>query len=267
MTITINKIDYNIPGLNTKNWKDGISWIKYITDKSPRNRPIKNIVCHTHEGLISKLLPGTGPNTTIDEALARYQVNTERQVSWDYTVDLNGDVIGQNDPAVDYSWQAGFVNPSSLGIEMIQQNKEGTRYLYEEQIKKTVLLIDFLTAALGIQRQIPWDKINNKPVLTQIQRIINFNDFIGIVGHVQLTRDRGKGDPGEHIFLALKEAGYECFDLSLKEDLDVWKTRQKNLGLETQDGIPGQQTTQALKTKGHKNGMWVQRPIDQQLNF
>lgn len=266
MTITINKMDYNIPGLNTLSWKDGISWIKYITDKSPRIKTIKNIVLHTNEGLVSKLLPGIGPNSTIDETLARYQVNTDRDVSWDYTVDLNGDVICQNDPVIDYSWQAGSINPNSLGIEMVQQNKEGIRYLYEEQLKKVVLLIDFLTAALGIQRQIAWDKIKNKPVLTQISRIINFKDFIGVTGHVQWTKDRGKGDPGEHIFIALKEAGYECFDLSLKEDQEIWKQRQNNLGIES-DGIPGKKTVDALKSKGYKNGMWVARPIDQLLSF
>lgn len=259
-------MDYNIPGLNVKNWKDGISWIKYITDKSPRNKSIRKIIVHTHEGLISKLLPGIGPNSTMDEALARYQVNTEREVSWDYTVDLNGDVTAQNDPMVDYSWHAGYMNPRSVGIEMVQQNKEGTRYLYEEQINKTVLLIDFLTAALGIQRQIAWDTDNNKPVLTQIQRVIDYRDFTGILGHVNLTKDKGKGDPGEHIFYALKEAGYECFNLSKKEDLEIWKQRQKTLGIDA-DGIPGPKTVEALKARGCKNGMWVQRPIDQHFNF
>lgn len=264
--IIINKIQYTIPDLNTLSWKDNISWIKYITDKSPRTKPIKNIVLHTNEGLNSQLATGIGPNSRIDEALARYQINSEREVSWDYTVDLNGDVICQNDPVIDYSWQAGSINPNSLGIEMVQQNKEGIRYLYEEQLKKVVLLIDFLTAALGIQRQIAWDKIKNKPVLTQISRIINFKDFIGVTGHVQWTKDRGKGDPGEHIFIALKEAGYECFDLSLKEDQETWKQRQNNLGIES-DGIPGKKTVDALKSKGYKNGMWVSRPIDQLFSF
>lgn len=265
MTIIINKQKYEIPDLKTKSWEDNVSWVKYITDKSPRTKPIKNIVLHTHEGIVSKLLSGCGPDSKTDEALARYQVNTERQVSWDYTVDLNGDVICQNDPVMNYSWQAGQFNPSSLGIEMVQQTKDGIRYLYEEQINKTVLLLDFLTAALGIQRQIAWKDGN--PVLTQVQRIINKNDFVGIVGHVQLTRDRGAGDPGEHIFNALKAAGYECFNLSINEDIEIWKQRQSSLGMNDCDGIPGKRTVEELKAKGYKNGLLVQRPIDQNFSF
>ena len=264
MSITVNNTKYEIPGVFTADWDSEFHWVKYITDKSPRTKQIKNIVAHTHEGIKSTLIPGTGPNSKIDEALARYQVNTERQVSWDYTIDLNGEVIVQNDPLIHYSWQAGAFNPSSVGFELVQETKEGKRFLYEEQIAKTVLLIDFLTAALGIQRQIPWSK--GKPVLSQIKRIIDSNNFIGIVGHVNLTKDRGPGDPGEHIFNALKDAGYECFDIDKQEDLICWKTRQRELGVNP-DGIPLKDTVQALKAKGIKNGMWIQRPIDQQLNF
>jgi hypothetical protein len=265
MSIIINKQKYEIPDLKTKSWEDNISWVKYITDKSPRIKSIKNIILHTHEGIVSQLLQGIGPDSKIDEALARYQVNTERQVSWDYTVDLNGEVVCQNDPVQHYSWQAGQFNPSSLGIEIIQENKNGTRYLYEEELKKTVLLVDFLTAALGIQRQIAWKA--GKPVLTQIQRVIDNNNFIGLLGHVNLTRDRGRGDPGEQIFIALKDAGYECFDVGSSQDITAWKQRQKDLGIENCDGIPGKQTVGLLKSKGYKNGIWIQRPIDGLFSF
>jgi len=121
MTITINNRDYTIPQLNTKSWKDGISWLKYITDKSPRIKPVRSIIVHTHEGLKSALIQGVGAPSSTAQALARYQVNTDREVSWDYTVDSDGSVLAQNDPAIDYSWQAGSINPVSLGI----QNTDG----------------------------------------------------------------------------------------------------------------------------------------------
>lgn len=270
MTIPINNKDYDVPGLDTISWKDGVySWVKHITDKSPRNRAIKNIIAHTNEGLNSVLEQGFGPSTTIAENLVRYQVNTERQVSWDYTIDRNGTVYVQNDPVINYSWQAGFVNPSSVGFELVQVKREdGKRVLWSGQIDKTVLLIDFLTATLGIQRQIAWDKSNNKPCLTQIQRVIDSNNFYGILGHVNLTKDRGRGDPGEHIFNALRDAGYELFDVSLKEDLEVWKERQRSLGLSNADGIPGKQTVELIKSSGRsKFGLWVSRPIDQYIDL
>ena len=267
MTITINNRDYTIPQLNTKSWKDGNSWLKYITDKSPRIKPIRSIIVHTHEGLKSALIQGVGAPSSTAQALARYQVNTDREVSWDYTVDSDGSVLAQNDPAIDYSWQAGSINPVSIGIELVQHNANGTRSLYSEQIQKAVLLIDFLTAAFGIQRQIPWDKQRDKPVLTQIPRIQNNKTFYGILGHVQLTKDRGPGDPGEHIFYALRDAGYELFNISLDEDLETWKRRQAVLGIQNPDGIPGPETVRKLKAGGMKNGLWVSRPIDDVFSF
>lgn len=266
MTIIINTKEYNIPQLTTKSWKDGISWLKYVTDKSSRVKPIKSIVVHTHEGLKSTLIQGCGKPSSTAQALARYQINTERQVSWDYTVDSDGTVLCQNDPVVDYTWQAGSINPVSLGIEMIQHNENGTRSLYSEQIQKTVLLIDFLTAVLGIQRQIPWDKKKDKPVLTQIPRVQSYKNFYGILGHVQLTKDRGPGDPGDQIFYALRDAGYELFDVDLNEDIEMWKKRQKSLGL-VEDGFPGQDTIKKLKETGNKHGLWIKRLIDDQITF
>jgi hypothetical protein len=267
MTITINHRDFTIPQLNTKSWKDGVSWLKYITDKSPRTKPVRSIILHTHEGLKSTLIQGIGAPSSTAQALARYQVNTDREVSWDYTIDSDGTVYAQNDPAVDYCWQAGSINPVSLGIELVQFNNNGTRSLYSGQLKQAVLFIDFLTAALGIQRQIPWDKQRDKAVLTQIPRIQSNKSFYGILGHVQLTKDRGQGDPGEHIFNALRDAGYELFDISMDEDTETWKRRQSVLNIQSPDGIPGAETVRKLKDSGMKNGMWVQRPMDQHFSF
>jgi hypothetical protein len=214
---------------------------------------------HTHEGKLGVLEEGFGPNTDIDMRLAKYQVDTGRKVSWDYTIDMNGDVLCQNDPVEHYSWQAGIINPISLGIELIQKTNGN---LYKKQLEQTILLLDFLTLKLGIQRQIPWDKKNNKPFEKTLNRLENGgNDFVGICAHHMITDNRGFGDPGPYIFYALKEAGYELFDIKENEDLNVWKNRQKNLNLK-QDGIPLNDTINTLKINGSKTGLWVSRPID-----
>lgn len=275
MSIVFNSKKYTVEGLNTKSWLD-MPNIKYITDKTKRTRGIRMIVVHTHEGILSNLVQSDGRDSTIDETLARYQTNTERQVSWDYTVDLNGDVLVQNDPFIDYSWQAGNVNGFSLGIEMVQDkdpSSETKRILYSKEIEKTVLLIDTLTAALGIQRQIPWNKKTNKPNLKPIKRLSSEegsgDDLVGIIGHSNVTNQRGPGDPGEHIFYALKAAGYECFDMDNSEDILIWRQRQKELGVAEKDcdGIPLAKTAALLKSKGYKNGIFIQRPIDSILQF
>jgi hypothetical protein len=76
---------------------------------------------------------------------------------------------------------------------------------------------------------------------------------------------QGQGDPGDAIFFALRDAGYELFDLNTEEDLKTWKLRQQQLGftdLKDLDGVPLTKTVAALKNKGHRHGMWVKRPVD-----
>lgn len=261
MSIIINSKKFEIPGIKTVCWADAGSKIKYVTDKDNRAKTIRGIVIHTHEGKLNRVLkPGLGPNTTMDDRLASYQTNTDRYVSWDYTIDLNGDVTCQNDPAVHYTWHGNNTNPYTLGIELIQES-DGS--LYDHQLDKVVLFLDFLTNKLGIQRQIPWDKTKNEPVLTQIPRIRDGNgqNVVGIYGHVNITSQRGIGDPGSHIFNKLKAAGYEGFELNKNEDVDTWKARQTQLGL-TADGLPLKDTVEKLKISGNKSGLFVERPID-----
>lgn len=275
MSIVINNKKYEVDGLKTESWLDGNPKVKYVTDKDDRKRRIRLVVLHTHEGIKGDLLDGFGPNTTIDERLSMYQVSTDRYVSWDGTVDQNGDVTWQNDPIKHYTWQAGDsrINQISLGIELVQKivEENGVKKgnLYKGQLEKTVLMIDFLTATLGIQRQIPWDKARNKPALTQLARLQKDGggNVVGIVGHVQLTSNRGVGDPGPYVFEALRDAGYELFDISSGEDLTTWKQRQLSLGMSQReaDGIPLDDTIALLKAKGHKHGLWVKRPIDDLL--
>lgn len=268
MSIILNDKKIEIPGLNINSYKDGVSWIKHITDFSNRNVTIRLGVIHTHHGTLGHVIPGIGPNSTIDEALARYQVNTTRNVSWDFTIDFNGDIACQSDVCKTCAWQAGdtLINGESFGFEMVQKENGD---LYEGQIEKVVLFIDAMTALLGIQRQIPWDSTKNKPKVGTIKRLLEGGkDCVGFIGHRNCSTQRGPGDPGDAIFLALRDAGYECFDFDKKEDLKVWKDRQKNILVFEKkdcDGIALKKTVEALKNKGYVNGMWVSRPIDQEL--
>jgi hypothetical protein len=272
MTVVIGGTREEIPGIASVCWLDGNPKVKYVTDKKKRERVCRGIVCHTHEGVLGELLEGLGPNTTMDERLAMYQTQTDRIVSWDWTQDQNGDVTWQNDPLVDYTFHGNQVCDVTVGFELIQKVRRNSKGevvggdLYSGQIAAAVLMIDFITARLGIQRQIPWDKKRNRPVRGVVGRIAaGGGDVVGIYGHRNITTNRGAGDPGDAIFFALRDAGYELFDLNTEEDLKTWKLRQQQLGftdLKDLDGVPLTKTVAALKNKGHRHGMWVKRPVD-----
>lgn len=268
MSIILNDKRYEIPGVKTVSWFDPEAQalgVKQVSHKSQRgNNWIRGIVCHTIHGKSGNLLPGVGPNTSIDVAQARYQVNTQREVSWDFTCDLNGEWLIQNDPYKFFTWQATTVNPITCGFEMVQLDNGD---LYEGQIAKVVEFIDFMTAKLGIQRQIPWDKVKDQPKTGVVNRIAGMNrgrDVVGVYSHCHQTTNRGPGDCGKWLPLALKQAGYELFDFDNGDDLKVWKERQTSLGLDTPDGIPGPKTVEAIKHSGRNpHGMFITRPMDQ----
>jgi hypothetical protein len=122
------------------------------------------------------------------------------------------------------------------------------------------VLVDFLTRVFGIQRQVP-AVYRGRPV----QRLATGRaDFIGVCGHRDISRQRGRGDPGDAIMEAFAHAGYERFDLDERQDLATWKARQTALGLPASDcdGIPGPKTRRLLASAGKPHGLWVPRPGD-----
>jgi hypothetical protein len=67
-----------------------------------------------------------------------------------------------------------------------------------------------------------------------------------------------------YIFEALKNAGYELFDMNTEEDKKTWKQRQISFGMTGKDvdGLPLDKTQKKMKELGHKHGLWIKRPID-----
>lgn len=264
MSIILSGQKLTIPGVKTVSWLDPEAQsmgVKEVTDKTKRSTWIRGIVCHTIHGKLGKLLPGMGPNTDIDTKLARYQVNTERQVSWDFTCDLNGEWLVQNDPLKNYTWQATSVNGYTCGFELVQKDNGD---LYEGQIAKAVEFVDFLTAKLGIQRQIPWDMAKNCPPKGAVPGILDGGeDVIGVYNHAHQTTNRGYGDCGPWLPMALKAAGYMTFAFD-GDEKRFWKQKQLELGFPANecDGIPGPATVARLKAKGYKHGLLVSRPMD-----
>jgi hypothetical protein len=157
------------------------------------------------------------------------------------------------------AYHAERANGCSVGHEVIQGH--GQAELYEGQIAAAVQLCLWVCRLLPtpIQWQIP-KPYSDKPVFRFATSLGSntppLTDVVGIVGHRDLTTNRGEGDPGNALMSELGRAGCEQFDFDAKEDLAVWKLRQAQLGLAEPDGIPGPQTVSALTRVGHPDGIW-----------
>lgn len=264
MSIVLGGQKIETPGLETVSWVDDPK-VPKATDTNRRTMWIRAIVMHTVHGKVGNVRPGNAPPSTRAEVYAKYQANTSRDVSWDYTIDSDGTIVASNDPMVSYTWHATSVNPWTIGIEMVQESNGD---IWEGQIMAVVKFLDFLTHELAkrghpIQRQVPMTA-DGKPVRGVIPRIENASDaksVVGIYGHRNQTTSRGPGDPGDHIFDALLRAGYKGMNIDARDDIKFWKDVQTMLGV-TADGVPGPGTATALMAKGYPGGLWVSRPGD-----
>jgi hypothetical protein len=142
------------------------------------------------------------------------------------------------------------VNRDSVGIELFQGS--GAE-LYEGQLEAARVLIDALTVQFGIQRQIP-DRYRG--ALARFDA----RDAVGVIGHRDVSQNRGAGDPGDAIFDVLAQNAYERFDFAAKVDQVAWRERQRTLGLAA-DGIPGPKTCAALRARGYAGGLWACPPV------
>jgi hypothetical protein len=262
MALILGGVAYEVPGLAVRSWRDDPR-IPAATDTNARRERISGIVLHTTSGKRGPVLAAPAPGAPVDAdvAYARYQASAPDHKSWDFTVDRDGSVAQSSDPLERATWHAGNtpVNNRSVGIEIVQ-DKDGT--LYRPGIDSAVKLVNFLTARLGIQRQYP--ARNGQPDGRHVERLLagGGRDFYGVYGHRNTATDRGWGDPGDPVFDALSAEGYEGFDLDRGEDMAAWRARQASLGVAPADGIPGDRTVAALRTKGYADGLWVRARSD-----
>jgi hypothetical protein len=226
--------------------------------RNPRRQAIRAIVVHTTRGEARFVRPGAGPGGAAGR-FASYEASTEEHRSWDFTIDRDGAIWQHNDPCRFVTWQASVtaVNEVSLGIELVQDADGG---IYQAQLDALVDLLDALTRALGVQRQYPVTAVGD-PDDDMIPRFAT-GQVAGILGHRNVTTNRGPGDPGDDVFRTLGKAGYEGFDARHDADLYEWTGRQRWAGARILDGLPGADTADALQRCGVPTGVWVQRPGD-----
>jgi len=252
----------DIPGMCIKSWRDspklGLSRLDY---KVRPNTWIRGIVLHTTKGIPGgrdkrpqKILPGLGPDTKRDERLARMWSMDTRRAGAHIAVDHDGSVVCMADLKASAAFHAGNVNDVTIGIEIYQGSQAE---LYEGQLDVVVRLVNVLTSVFRIQRQVPWP-YEGRALKRGLRRGI---DMVGVYGHRDCSNNRGAGDPGDAVMQKLIDSGYDSFNFAENEDKDVWRDRQRDLGV-LEDGVPGPKTCEALVEAGYSLGLWVCDVVD-----
>lgn len=259
-----------MPGYHIENFVDNPELRLGLGDFRPR-KPLERanvhlIVMHTTGGIpggsdlrLQVILPGFGPSTNAGERIVgSWTQDKNRAGGAHIIVDFDGRIYCCSDLIQTAAYHAGVANGPSVGIEVVQGHKRAE--LYAEQIKTAARFAVALCAIMPtpIQRQIP-KPYHGHPLARFVagqQTGTPLSDVVGIVGHRDLTSNRGEGDPGAAIMDALEDAGCERFDFAHYEDIVVWKQRQAILNVLPHDGIPGTKTVDALRRAGHDNGLW-----------
>lgn len=209
--LIVNGVRVPVPGVRVTTWVDDPKRAPPITDGRAAAKPPRAFVWHTSKGILCRVAAPDAIPSTMAETLALYQSRTEREVSWHLTVDTDGDVLQQADPARWQCWHAGGANAWSLGAEMVQ--RDGTGTLTVPQIRAAADVTDAVCAAMGIPRRVlvgpdgaPWVHLVRD--LQSARAGGRGLTWAGVIGHVHLTTDRGPGDPGPLLFAELIARGY-----------------------------------------------------------
>lgn len=153
------------------------------------------------------------------------------------------------------AYHATFSNDRAGGWEIYQ---EPGGVIYRAAIDATVKICEVVADVAMIPRQVPRRPYLGHPLARMLKANDGGRDVYGFLGHRDNTEDRGKGDPGEAIFLALIAAGFEPLDFAAGEDLAIWKRRQALLNAMGEklvvDGLPGYNTMKALRRRGFRCG-------------
>jgi hypothetical protein len=266
----INGNVVEVSGLDVQNFLDN-PHLKLAPDdvrsRNPREQAwIHLIVVHTTGGIPGGkdlrpqvIRPGVGASSNAGErVVGSWTHDAARHGGAHFIVDFDRKVYCCADLVTQAAYHAERANGVSVGIEVVQGHDAE---LYQGQIEATVQLVLWLCTNMPtpIQAQIPLP-YRGKPIarFVESQDLANpLSDVVGVVGHRDLTANRGEGDPGNAIMDALAAAGCERLDFEAEQDIETWKKRQAALGIAKADGIPGPGTVAALKAAGHTNGLWL----------
>jgi len=211
--LIINGRRVPVPGVRIVSWLDDPR-VPRVTKVSRRRGPVTAVVLHTSRGKVGAVREGAGDDGKALR-LARYQARSTREASWHLTIGGAGTVYQQADIAEDATWHASQANFWSVGIECAQSSD--TPDLTRAQVDACVAVVRAICEAFNIPQRVPvrshdggsWS-VEARPVRAWQPRKQGGESrpVAGVIGHRNLTTNRGAGDPGDPLMLALLAAGF-----------------------------------------------------------
>lgn len=221
-------------------------------DGRTRRARAQIVMLHTTKGEWPQvIIPGKGPAGRAQRTAEMWS-NDPTYSGAHIVVGSDGESACLADLAAVCAYHATVSNDLAIGIEIYQ---ERAGVIYQAALDATVRICNVIAEHCAIPRQYPRRAYLNRP----LSRMLNGGkDCYGFFGHRDNTDRRGRGDPGDAIFEALRAAGFQGLDIEAREDLMVWRRRQerlKALGERiTADGLPGPGTMAAMRRRGFADG-------------
>ncbi len=248
-------------------------WVRLdMRDRRPRRAPIQQITIHTTKGLWPQpVIPGSGPGGKARSTADYWSIAASGTPGGAHlVVDDDGTIACLCDLALTEAYHATTVNQRSIGIEMFQRADGG---VHEATLDATVKLVLVLCDAFGIPLQIDSEPYRTNTIIERLRH--GGPDVVGVFGHRSNAwmfpewlkpekratwpagyADRGRGDPGDEIFVRLRHAGAQAFNFDARAELAWWmrvQAEMNKLGESLHvDGICGQRTVAAMK----RHGLW-----------
>jgi hypothetical protein len=228
------------------------------SDCRPRQtRWVRLLMFHTTIGDEPQVvLPGAGKQGGAEQ-LADFYASDPAHNGCHMCIDYDGSVACYADLLLDAAYHATSVNETSIGVEIKQTAK---LEIYQAQIATAAKLAHWVCDTMGIQKQMHWPYLGDTYAVARLAA--GGRDCTGVIGHRDQTNQRGQGDPGDAVLLAIQASGFESFNFQLQDDKAAWHARQGQIGKEIGmtldcDGIPGPATLSALRRAGYRNGIWM----------
>lgn len=193
-----------IDGVAVVNFQDDAAWTLPIPKCGTyRRRPIVCVVLHTTGGYPDHDHPtpqrirdeAAGPQHCHAAAVLADWRRSSRIGGAHVLVDADGTCYCLTDLATTAAYHCVGWNQASIGIEVVQQRDSS---LFAAQLLSVGRIVDAIATKLSLPRRVAVDYAGQPRSSV---------DGIGVVGHRDLSGNRGAGDPGDFVMGAVADVG------------------------------------------------------------